>query len=583
MVRYRPTFVPLALLMLLLASSHLGDAYATTNVPTVNRTFFFYGVPPQGSLGSSSPPSGLQTMENLSRAPIEFGLPTLLLSSLTVSGQPSFTVWTSGNSSTAQVQGVFSWKGLNDRSWSNSTNLPVQCPVGPASPVPCTFTFPQTIQVYLAPGAQLRVGVNATLPTKTYATMYWGEAVTHSQVILPISGYSSVGPVEIRDWTGSTTASFNLNATKGQNVVVVEAPITTALGKEDVRNVNLTIADPAGRPLQGAINITMSQFPPNNQPQSTYSYVGEWTYLSSLAEGNYQVWIDVVDVQGNIAFSLRGPYGFGLYRPGIHPLDLLPYAIIAAAGIVGGTFYFKRRKKKEYLVPFDHFYTLTAGAIPPGTMITVEGNTSSGKTLLLEQLMFDDLKAGRPCVFVSAADFPLKIRGGMRSLGLETEPYEGKDALKFVDCYSAEAGQPSQEKFYVSSTGDLTSLGVKITSAMTIQSEGPSVYFDSLTPLTPKSRAESVVSFAQTVGAKVRGMGGKVFFTVGSSVDETILRQLEESSDCIIQMEAFEESGLRRRRMRVVKFRNRKFREGWVAFTIEESKGINFYSKKSRS
>src|SRR5437773_6285586 len=127
MVRYRPTFVPLALLMLLLASSHLGDAYATTNVPTVNRTFFFYGVPPQGSLGSSSPPSGLQTKENLSRAPIEFGLPTLLLSSLTVSGQPSFTVWTSGNSSTAQVQGVFSWKGLNDRSWSNSTNLPVQC------------------------------------------------------------------------------------------------------------------------------------------------------------------------------------------------------------------------------------------------------------------------------------------------------------------------------------------------------------------------------------------------------------------------------------------------------------------------
>ena len=81
----------------------------------------------------------------------------------------------------------------------------------------------------------------------------------------------------------------------------------------------------------------------------------------------------------------------------------------------------------------------------------------------------------------------------------------------------------------------------------------------------------------------MRGVGGKVFFTVGSSVDERILRQLEESSDCIIQMEAFEESGLRRRRMRVVKFRNRKFREGWVAFTIEESKGINFYSKKSRS
>jgi KaiC/GvpD/RAD55 family RecA-like ATPase len=196
--------------------------------------------------------------------------------------------------------------------------------------------------------------------------------------------------------------------------------------------------------------------------------------------------------------------------------------------------------------------------------------------------MYDDLKAGRPCVFVSTADFPAKIRNGLHSLGLETEPYESKDTLKFVDSYSAEAGQPSQEKFYVSSSGDLTSLGVKITSAMSTPAEGASVYFDSLTPLAPRSKSESIVSFAQTVGAKVRGSGGKIFFTVGSSLDELILRQLEEASDCIIQMEAFEEGGVRRRRMRIVKFRNRRFHEGWVTFTVDESKGIIFYSKKPR-
>src|SRR5207237_5424422 len=105
----------------------------------------------------------------------------------------------------------------------------------------------------------------------------------------------------------------------------------------------------------------------------------------------------------------------------------------------------------------------------------------------------------------------------------------------------------SQEKFYVSSSGDLTSLGVKISSAMSTPGDGASVYFDSLTPLAPRSKSESIVSFAQTVRAKARGSGGKIFFTIGSIADDLSLRQLEEASDCILQMEAFEEGGLRRR------------------------------------
>jgi KaiC/GvpD/RAD55 family RecA-like ATPase len=411
-------------------------------------------------------------------------------------------------------------------------------------------------------------------------TLGWGSSSTPSSVTLPLSGYSTIGKVDVLDWSQSAATSFNINASKGQNIVFIQTPATAALGKADIRNVNLTIVDPSFEPVPSAKNLTMLQLPASTtQP---YTYTAEWTYPSNLTEGNYQVWIDIVDIQGKIAFSLRGPVGFAMFRPGIHPLDLVPYVAGAGAGVFGGFVYYRRRKKKEYLAPFDHFFTLTSGGVPPGTMVTVEGNTGSGKSLLSEQLMYDDLRAGRPCVFVSTADFPSKIRIGMRSLGLETESYENKEALRFVDCYSAEAGQPSQEKFYVSSLGDLTSLGVKITSALSTPAEGPSVFFDSLTPLAPKSKPESIVSFAQTVGAKVRGMGGKAYFTVGSSVEESILRQLEEASDCIIQMEAFEEKGVRRRRMRITKFRNRRFHEGWVTFTIEDGKGIIFYSKKPR-
>ncbi len=575
------------ILALAMLSPGVNKTHAITTAPTVNRTFYFSAPSTpstHGILSTIRPATATAaTNQSFSRIPIGFDLPNFLFASISLAGPPSFNVWLSGNESNSlPVLGVLQEKPVTG-ALTNFTTLPTKCSVA-SVPRPCPLTYDPSFGLSLTYGSQLTVTLNVTLTTKCCVTMYWGNETLASYIALPLSGYSAIGPgnVQILDWTGNAATSFNLNATKGQNTVQVLASVTAAFGKSDLRMVNLTIVDQSLRPVPNAKNLTMSQFPLISTPQPPYPYIYQWTYPSNLTEGNYQVWIDIVDVQGSIAFSLKGTVGFGLFKPGIHPLDLLPYVAIAGAGVLGGTFYYRRRKKKEYLAPFDHFYTLTAGNIPQGTMVTVEGNIGAGKTLLAEQLMHDDLKAGRPCVFVSTADFPLRIRSGIRSLGLEPEPYESKEALKFVDCYSAEAGQPSQEKFYVSSPGDLTSLGVKITSAISTPSEGPSVYFDSLTPLAPKSRPESIVSFAQTVGAKVRGMGGKVFFTVGSSLDESILRQLEESSDCIIQMEAFEENGVRRRRMRITKFRNRRYHEGWVTFTIEENKGIIFYSKKPR-
>jgi len=264
---------------------------------------------------------------------------------------------------------------------------------------------------------------------------------------------------------------------------------------------------------------------------------------------------------------------------------LIPYLIIggvaAAGGAAGGVFY-RRRKSKSYLIPFDHFNSLTGGGLPGGTVVTVEGNTGSGKTLLLEQLMGEDLRNARPCVFVSTADFPNNIRTNMKAMGIDVTGYEQSGLLTFVDGYSAEAGQESHEKVSIPSLGDLTSIGMKITSVLPTSFKGGSLYFDSLTPLASKARPESIVSFVQSVGAKVKGLSGKAFFTVGLGLDGTVQRQLEDTADCIVQMEAFEEAGSRKRRLRIAKFRARKHQEGWALFTIEDGKGIIFYSKKPR-
>ena len=77
-------------------------------------------------------------------------------------------------------------------------------------------------------------------------------------------------------------------------------------------------------------------------------------------------------------------------------------------------------------------------------------------------------------------------------------------------------------------------------------------------------------------------MGGKAFFTLGPSVDPVVQKQLEEMADCVVQMEAFEEGGVRKSRLRVSKLRSRRHQQGWVIYTIEEGKGIIFYSKNPK-
>ncbi len=428
-----------------------------------------------------------------------------------------------------------------------------------------------------------------SVPRNAAVALQWGSSSAHSLVVLPMSDYEGLFPantISVQDRSGNTPPYFYLDAAPPNNYVVVKAFMFSALGIAEIQQgrVNMTIHAPGGLPVKGATNETMSLA----TSTSPYELIASWPYPSNSTQGTYLVYIDMIDSQGNVVYSFRGPGGtFGLVPPGFvpFPYNLLPYFVVAGVGgmgVVGGVVYY-RRKSKSYLAPFGHFNNLTAGELDSGT-VSIEGNTGSGKTILSEQLMFEDLKRGRPCVFVSTSDFPSNVRSGMKSMGLDVKGYEQSGLLTFVDGYSAEAGQESTEKFSVPSIGDLTTLGMKISSSLPPQrSKGASLYFDSLVPLASKTKPESIVSFVRSIGARIKGMGGKAVFTLGPSVDPIIQKQLEDMSDCVVQMEAFEERGVRRRRLKIAKLRARRHQEGWNVFAIEDGKGIIFYSKKPKT
>ena len=577
------------LLGALAASSML---HAVGSTPQNNRLFYLSS----RSMSLSAPSTTSNFTFSGDEESFNYGL---LSGPLTVSGPVTFSLvmnWVGNQSSPIipSVVGTFDYKFPGGGSlWNNSSaTTPTQLKYGLHN-VTTTYSIPQGIPLTIS--TQLAVEINVTsIPKKANVTINYGPMSTPGQVPshveLVLSGYASmpqVNPVLVLDHQQIQTQTFNLSPGPGNNLVLVEALAYSAFGLNDI-SLNLTILDPNVRPVARATNISMTTPDPPSSSQP-YHFFALWQYQTNSSQGTYQVLIDIIDSQNRIAYTLPTPASFALEPPNYvpFPYNLIPYLVVGAVGASGGVagaVVYRRKRGKSYLVPFDHFSTLTGGELSGGTSVTVEGNTGAGKTLLLEQLMGEDLRKGRPCVFVSTGDFPDSVRSNMKTMGVDVSGYEQKGLLTFVDAYSAEAGQDSKEKISAPSLSDLTTLGIKLSSAFPSPGfKGGSLYFDSLTQLASKARPEVIVSFVQSVSAKVKGLGGKAFFAVGLGTDPWAQRQLEDTADCIVQMEAFEESGNRRRRLRIAKFRARKHQEGWSLFTIEDGKGIIFYSRKPKS
>ncbi len=581
----------LLLLLVGLAVTLAVQAYpiaADSASPYQGRVLYPNG--PTGALTFSRPTGKSEFNATL---PNKLDLPPILgpsqISGASIVGQISLSLWLSTNrSATVSTQLSLSFiQGQNSAQLGSTTLF--------LTDTSQEFTLNYTIP---APGpplyagylASLNLTVQNTAPASTSVYLHWGSLGAPSRIAIPFKNYASISNLQIRDYRGLEGQTFNAQAGPNQNVVFFTAEVRDIFGADtvarggDIKLVNLTISGPNG-PLATERNVTMLPFCSGTTCPQPATYQIFWVYPPGIAQGTYSVSLTLVDSSGNLiqdTSTAAHSFGIGIVLiPGL-PLTLaLEYGgTITIAGLATSLVYLTRRRGREYLAPFSYFEQMTGGEIPGGSMVTVEGNTGAGKTTLCSEIMFEDLRRGRPCLYVAADDFPDRVREQMRSLGIDVADYEKSGLLTFIDCYSAEAGRLSTEKLFVPSVGDLTTLGVKISSALQDQ-RGTCLYLDSLSPFVPRSKPETVVSFVHAFGAKIRGIDGKAVFTLSTGSDATIQRQLEDMADCVIQMEAFEEKDIRRRRLRIRKFRNRPHQESWATFTIESGKGVIFYTRKS--
>jgi KaiC/GvpD/RAD55 family RecA-like ATPase len=220
--------------------------------------------------------------------------------------------------------------------------------------------------------------------------------------------------------------------------------------------------------------------------------------------------------------------------------------------------------------------------IPRNSFILVSGESGTGKSVLIAQLIYERLKQGEPCILVCLDDSPHGFMQQLRSFGWFPDPFLKKNLLNFIDCYSYrmnpdESTIPSYIT-YVKAPTDLDNLQDKIMEAadkLGIHNRG-AIFIDSITELWFLNLKEpySTVEYVKTWRAEFsKERLAPVFCShhYGLKVFEVYEELLEYIVDGIVDLRY--EPNLMKIGLLVKQFRVRKLKgvhhdSNWVTFTI---------------
>lgn len=296
-----------------------------------------------------------------------------------------------------------------------------------------------------------------------------------------------------------------------------------------------------------------------------------------IPQGNYTAQIQylLTEFQTQVSMDTSGTQRINVPLPF---QEQLPYALILIVGLAAASTLIRRRKLYE--APLGFINILTKGGVPDSCTTLIAGGSGSGKTVLLESLADRSVKSGRGCIYVTNVESPANVRKTSEVLGLGLEQHEKQGNLVFIDCYSALSGTQSKEKRALSSFTDLTTLGILITASTEEMGKTTDVYLDSLTPLFTTLKPDYVVSFLQSVGAKVKSSNGRLTATIGTSVEKETLTRIEEVSDVVVETQLVESRSGQKRRLRIKKLRGHSYMDKWVSFKISDGRGVTFLTHK---
>jgi len=196
-------------------------------------------------------------------------------------------------------------------------------------------------------------------------------------------------------------------------------------------------------------------------------------------------------------------------------------------------------------IPNDELHRRLGGGIPAGSIVLVEGDRGTGKSILSQRLLYGFLKNNYTATYVSSQYTTPEFINQMESLGYGIIQDLIKRRLLFVSMYPLLVGLSDRKKFLSRFVGEPR---LWKTDVMII---------DSLSALIPAELDEDEIRAFSLHLKRVSSLGKVVIMTLNpGDVDPDFLKILEEASSLLIRLSVKVFGGDLKNSATIVKYNN---------------------------
>jgi KaiC/GvpD/RAD55 family RecA-like ATPase len=222
--------------------------------------------------------------------------------------------------------------------------------------------------------------------------------------------------------------------------------------------------------------------------------------------------------------------------------------------------------------------------IPRNSLTILAGDLGTGKSVLMEQLLYSMLKIEKePCIYMNFEGPPIALQQDMESFGWHIDRYLDSGQLKFLDCFSFRMEPTETPKYshFVKDPKDLhsvTSALYTMMEEMKMMGRG-AVFVDSLTEMFTLVQEERPLVFHMLDGVKSwRAKGPKERLVPFFCSHHTPLRAYADLDDLLFYVvdgivdvrfnPGFADRGLLVKQFRIRKMKGAPHETYWVTFQV---------------
>lgn len=212
-----------------------------------------------------------------------------------------------------------------------------------------------------------------------------------------------------------------------------------------------------------------------------------------------------------------------------------------------------------------------AGGVPKNSSTILYGTPGVGKSILCQRFLFEGLKRGESCIFMTLDVRPDTILESMKRFGWNSQK---RGEIIFFDCFSYRISTQAPAKFAATGLSDLNQLVMILEDILgTLKGRPKRLVIDSLSTLFLYSDPELAPKFLKDFLADAISENATVLMTVEEGIhDSQTVAMLNYLADGFIEMKF----DMDRRFLKIAKMQKTEVRREWMEFDITK-RGIAIF------